>query len=305
MEELVRKLIEFFLILFLAVSSVFFVVRMAPGDPVEKILGPRATQEEIVKLRSELGIDQSLGSQYMSFIKGVSTFDFGKSLFKKKEVIDLIISRISPSMILGFASVSLSFLFGSLIGVFLAVKKNSLWDKSFRIITLLGLAFPIFSLAPLLVFLFSIKLGVFPVSEWTSLKHMILPIITITIPLSTILIRVVRTRFLDDIGEPFVEVLKSKGLSHSAILLRVFKLTLPTILNVVAIQLSVVLGGTIITETIFDIPGMGLMLFESIQGRDYPLVQGIVTFVAVIYMSVYFVVEWLNEKIDPRLQEKE
>ncbi len=305
MDILVKKLLDFALVLFLSVSSVFFVIRMAPGDPVEKILGPRATLEERAELRKNLKLDQPISLQYLSFLSGVVQLDFGDSLFKKDKVIDLVKKRIKPSLILGLISVSLSFFLGSLLGVYLAIRKGSFWDLGFRIISLFGLAFPIFSLAPLLVYLFSIKLGWFPVSEWGTPKHMFLPILTLTIPLTTILIRVVRTRFLDDLGEPFVQVLKSKGLSDKAIFLRIFKLTLPTILNVVAIQLSVVLGGTIITETIFDIPGMGLLLFDSIQGRDYPLVQGIITFVALIYMSVYFIIEWINESIDPRLRHEE
>lgn len=295
-----KKLLEFVFVLFLSVTSVFFVLRAAPGDPVEKILGPRATIEEISKMQSQLNLDKSVTQQYGFFLKSLVSGDLGNSLFKKKKVANLIEARFAPSFILGFFSVGLSFILGSLIGVFLAIKKNSFFDYTFRVVTILGLAFPIFSLAPIVVLVFSINLNLLPVSEWGSLKHMILPIITLTIPLTTILIRVVRTRFLDDLGEPFVAVLSAKGLGPAQIYLRVFKLSLPTILNVVAIQLSVVLGGTIITETIFDIPGLGLLLFEGIQSRDYPLVQGLVTFIASIYMAVYFLVEWLNESIDPR-----
>ena len=301
MENIFKKLFQYLLTIFFAVSLIFILIRLAPGDPVERILGPNASYEEINKYRSQLGLDLSLGKQYLEYLKGLVGLNLGESLFKKKAITALINQHFPPSLTLAVLSILFSFVIGSIVGVFLAVKKGSLWDHSMRVLILLGLAFPIFSLAPILVLIFSIKLHIFPVSEWGELKHIFLPTITIAIPLSAILVRVVRNRFLDDLSEPWVQVLASKGLSDRAIFLRVFKVSLPTVLNVVAIQLSVVLAGTIITETIYDIPGMGLLLFESIQNRDYPLVQGMMAFITIIYLTVYFVIEWLNEIIDPRI----
>lgn len=184
----------------------------------------------------------------------------------------------------------------------MAINRGNFRDTFLRTFSLLGLSFPIFSLAPVLIYIFAIKFRLLPVSEWNQLSSAVLPTLTLTIPLSTILMRVTRARFLEDLAEPWVQVLKSKGLSMPQIHRRVFKASLPSVINVVALQLSVVLGGTIITETIFDIPGIGLLLFEAIQNRDYPLVQGVAAYITIIYMGVYFLAEYVNEKIDPRIK---
>ena len=132
--------------------------------------------------------------------------------------------------------------------------------------------------------------------------HAFLPVLTLVIPLTAVLIRVVRNKYLEEVSAPWIQVLRAKGMSDLGIQLRLVKISMPSILNVVAIQLSVVLAGTMITETIFDIPGMGMLLFDSIQNRDYPLVQGIIVYSTVIYMTVYFLVDFLNTKIDPRIE---
>lgn len=292
---------ELFVLIFLALTLVFLILRLAPGDPIEKLLGPRATLEEVSFYKEQLGLDMSLFSQYIHYLSQTVKMDFGESLFKKEKVLELVSKSMGPSLFIGIFSVLFSFILGSVLGVIASVFKKRSLDYAIRLFSLLGLSFPIFSLAPILTLLFAIKLQFFPVSEWGELKHIFLPVITLTIPLTAILIRVVRTRFLDDLSEPWVLVLKSKGLKDIDVYKRVFKLTLPTILNVVALQLSVVLGGTIITEAIFDIPGMGQLLFEAIQNRDYPLVQGVIVYITVIYLVVYFLIEELNKLLDPRM----
>jgi peptide/nickel transport system permease protein len=149
---------------------------------------------------------------------------------------------------------------------------------------------------------FSIKLNLLPVSEWGELKHLILPIITLVIPLSAVVMRVTRNKYLEEINSQWVLVTRSKGMGDPGILIRVLKVCLPTILNVVSIQLSVVIAGTMITETIFDIPGMGSLLFDGIQNRDYPIVQGVIVYSTVTYMIIYFLIDFINERLDPRTQ---
>lgn len=302
MSSTLRKVLYSAFTIFLAVTSLFFVIRFSPGDPVEKILGPEASFEEIKLLREQLGLDKSSLEQYGAFLKSIIKGEMGDSLFKKSSVISLLKSHLPPTMIIAFFSISLSSVIGTFLGIWAGFKKNKPFDKYGRIVSLLALSFPIFSLAPLLVLLFSIQLQVLPVSEWGELKHIVLPVLTLVIPLSAVLMRVSRNKYLEEVNVPWVQVLESKGLSPMQILLRVAKVCLPTILNVVAIQLSVVLAGTMITETIFDIPGMGMLLFEGIQNRDYPVVQGVIVYSTVIYMIIYFFVDLLNEKIDPRIQ---
>tara|TARA_R110002072_G_scaffold534_1_gene3431 strand:+ start:42743 stop:43654 length:912 start_codon:yes stop_codon:yes gene_type:complete len=297
----IRKLLYSLVTIFLAITAIFFIIRLSPGDPIEKILGPEASVTDIEKYREQLGLNLSIGKQYINYLQGFFTGDLGESLFKKKSVVELLKTHLPPSVILAIVATFFSTIFGVILGVISAAKKSSGFDFSFRFISLLALSFPIFSLAPLLVLFFSIKLNWLPVSEWLSFKHGILPAITLIIPLSSVLSRVTRNKYLEEEHGPWVQVLTAKGMSDFSVILRVAKVCLPSVLNVVAIQLSVVLAGTMITETIFDIPGIGSLLFEGIQNRDYPVVQGIIIYSTVIYMGVYFLIDILNEFIDPRI----
>ncbi|EQC46300.1 ABC transporter, permease protein [Bacteriovorax sp. BSW11_IV] len=285
----------------LGVSILFFIIRLSPGDPIERILGPEASLEDINHYRTQLGLDRPMLAQYISFITSVFRGDLGTSLFKKKDVFDLLKVHMQPTLVLALLSVFISAPLGTLLGVFAALKKSTAVDSILRVVTLLALAFPIFSLAPILVLVFSIKMNLLPVSEWTSWKHIILPVLTLVIPLSSIVSRVSRNKFLEEKDGPWVQVLHAKGMANRDVVIRIIKVTLPTILNIVAIQLSVVLAGTMVTETIYDIPGMGLLLFEAISNRDYPVVQGVIIYSTIVYMSVFYFIDYLNKFIDPRL----
>lgn len=296
-----KLILKSLMTLFFAITTIFFALRLTPGDPVERLLGPEAQVEEIQKYRAELGLDKSLVAQYIDFAQGIISFDLGKSFFKKKEVVKLIQEHLSPTVLLALVSIILAAPLGVLIGVVSAVFKSRIPDTTIRLVSLTLLSFPIFSLAPMLVLVFSIWLGIFPVSQWLSVKHMIIPVVTLVLPLSSVIVRVMRNKYLEEESQLWVLVLNAKGLSNMAVITRLVKICMPTILNVVAIQLSVVLAGTVITETIFDIPGLGSLLFEAINNRDYPLVQGIIAYSTVIYMLVYVIVDYLNEKLDPRI----
>lgn len=302
MNKFFKKFLYALLTILVALTTIFFVIRLSPGDPVETVLGQKATHEEIVKLKMQLGLDLPLFSQYKIFLKGISRGDLGKSIFGAKDVKGLLKERMKPTIILATFSVTLSALIGMFLGILAGFKKNKGFDKFSRVISLFALSFPIFSLAPLLVLFFSIKLNLFPVSEWGGIKHLFLPILSLVIPLSAIIMRVTRNKYLEEVNSQWVMVIKAKGLSDVSILLRILKICLPTILNIVSIQLSVVIAGTMITETIFDIPGMGSLLFDGIQNRDYPIVQGVIIYSTITYMLIYFIIDYVNEWIDPRTQ---
>lgn len=302
MSRFIEKILYAALTIFVALTTIFFVIRMSPGDPVETVLGQKATQEEIMKLKSQLGLDLPMSAQYKAYLKGLTKGDMGKTIFGNKDVKELLKERMKPTITLASISVSLAAIVGIFLGILAGYKKNKSFDKFSRLISLFALSFPIFSLAPLMVLLFSIKLNWFPVSEWGTLKHMFLPIVTLVIPLSAVVMRVTRNKYLEEVHSQWVMVTRSKGLNEVSILLRVLKVCLPTILNVVSIQLSVVIAGTMITETIFDIPGMGSLLFDGIQNRDYPIVQAVIVYSTLTYMVIYFVIDFVNEKLDPRTQ---
>jgi peptide/nickel transport system permease protein len=298
-----KKIGYAFFTMYLSLTAIFFVVRLSPGDPVELILGPNAKAEELIKLKTQLGLDKSLKYQYIDYFKKLSVGDLGKSLVGSKDVKSEIKSRLGATFILAFLSVCLSSFIGIFLGIIAGSYKSTAWDSVVRLISLGFLSFPIFSLAPILVLIFSIKLGLLPVSEWGEIKHIILPVITLAMPLSAVITRVTRNKFLEENKAQWVVVLKSKGLNEVQILKRIVRVCLPTILNIISIQLSVVIAGTMITETIYDIPGLGTLLFEAIGARDYPVVQAVIIYSTFSYMIIYFLVEYINELIDPRLQE--
>lgn len=302
MSKFFKKFLYALLTIFVALTTIFFVIRLSPGDPVEAVLGQKATQEEILKLKTQLGLDLPFFAQYKLFLLEIGKGSLGKTIFGAKDVKELLRERMKPTIILAAVSVTLSASIGMFLGVLAGYRKNKAFDKISRIISLFALSFPIFSLAPLLVLFFSIKLNLFPVSEWGDTKHIFLPVLSLVIPLSSIIMRVTRNKYLEEVHSQWVVVIRAKGLSEIAILLRVLKVCLPTILNIVSIQLSVVIAGTMITETIFDIPGMGSLLFDGIQNRDYPIVQGVIIYSTLTYMLIYFIIDYINEWIDPRTQ---
>ncbi len=277
-------------------------MRIAPGDPIEKLIGDNSNAAEIIAVKKDLGLDKPLVTQFKIYILNITHLDFGQSISKGKPVFDLVLNHIGPTFTIAFFAIVGAMLWGVSGGVLVGYYKSSWVDYSGRLITLLILSLPVFSLAPILVLFFSIKLGVLPVSEWGGFLHGVLPVLTLTLPLGAILLRVTRNKFLEENKAQWIEVLKAKGMSEFSVTWRGFVVCLPTILTVLGVQLSVVLAGTMITEMIFDIPGMGALLLEAIQNRDYPVVQGIILYSTTIYLVVYFVIDLLNVYIDPRLK---
>jgi peptide/nickel transport system permease protein len=297
-----KKIAYALVTIFFAVTAIFFVIRLTPGDPIETILGPKATDLEIFRVKKQLGLDLSLNAQYVVYLKNLLKGEMGKTLFGAKDITPLLVERMKPTIILAMTSVPIAAFLGTFLGFMAGVKKKKSFDSFSRLLSLFALSFPIFSLAPLLVYIFSIKMNWLPVSEWGDFRHGILPILTLVIPLTAVVMRVARNKYLEEVHSQWVIVTRAKGLSELAILLRLLKVCLPTILTVVSIQLSVVIAGTMITETIFDIPGMGSLLFEGIQNRDYPIVQAVILYSTMMYMIIYFLIDMVNEKLDPRIQ---
>lgn len=296
-----RKFTYSLFTIWIALTSMFFLIRMAPGDPIERILGPEASSIEVESYRNQLGLDFSVREQYLNYIKGVIRLDLGNSLYSNQGVVDLIIHKMRPTILIALASILLSTPLGICWGLISGIYKKRWKDLILKVLALMVLSIPIFSLAPLLVLVFSIQWRIFPVSEWGEFKHAVLPIFTLVLPLSAILARVMRNIYIEESLSQWIAVLSAKGLKNRSIIFHHVRVCLPTIFNVVAIQLSVVLAGTMITETIFDIPGIGSLLFESIQNRDYPVVQGIMVYSTIIYMGVFMLIDFVNSKIDPRI----
>lgn len=270
----------------------FFMIHLIPGDPVDLILGDLANPLDKIEMRAKLGLDQNIQTQYVNFLSKAVRGKFGESLFSKKPVSQLIFGRIGATVQLATASMFLAILFGIPLGVFAAVKHYTIYDRLLVTFGLMGMSFPGFFLGPLLIYVFAILLGWFPVGERGGISHLVLPAVSLALPLGAVLMRMTRASMLDVLHEDYVRVAKAKGLNSFKIFyVHALRNALIPIITIVGLQFGAILTGTVITETIFDWPGLGTLLFDAIQRRDYPLVQGCVLVVSLVYVTINFLTD--------------
>ena len=287
------------------VTIVFFLIHFIPGDPVEIMLGENAVQSNKAELRRELGLDKPLGEQYVNYLINLLKGDMGKSIFHREAVSKIIFQRFPATLLLSIYSMIIAILIAFPAGLISAVKKYSVWDNSMAVISLLGVSLPNFFLGPLLIYFFSLKLGIFPVSGMGDWRSYILPSITLGTALAAILSRMIRSSLLDTMDELYITTAKAKGLSKGRILfIHGLRNALIPVVTIMGLQFGALLSGAIITETVFSWPGIGRLLIEAIQTRDYPVVQGVVLTIAVSYIIVNTFVDLLYGLIDPRIRVK-
>jgi peptide/nickel transport system permease protein len=300
---LFKRFITAIIVMWGVATLVFFLIHLVPGDPVQAMLGETALETDIENLREKLGLNEPLLIQYKNYFFGILKGDLGTSIVSGKKVGKEILSHFPATLELAFASILVSLLISFPLGLLSALKKDSLWDISATAISTLGLAIPNFWLGPLLIILFSIKLNVFPVSGRGSIAHLILPAITLGTALSALLTRIVKTSVAEELKEDYVRVALAKGFTRRRVLLKhVLRNALIPIITILALQIGSLLTGAIITETIFSWPGIGRLIIRAINQRDYPLVQGIILFIAFIYIITNFMADIFYAVIDPRIR---
>jgi peptide/nickel transport system permease protein len=296
------------LLLFLlgAVSTIiFFMIHLVPGDPVTSVLGPGAGGEDIERVRRELGLDKPVIYQYLDFIKNLANLSFGKSISNNQAVIDNILQALPLTIYLAVTSMLLALMISLPLGTLAAFKENTTVDASITFISSIGLAIPNFFLGPLLIILFSIKLGWLPVSGSESFKHIILPMLTLGISMSAFLTRITRSAVGTELKKPYVVLAMAKGLTGSQIFWKhLLKNAMIPIVTTIGLQLGALLTGAIITEKVFSWQGIGSLLLVSIKQRDYPMVQGIIVFIAFVYLTLSFLVDLSYFIIDPRTRQE-
>ncbi|MBI4487475.1 MAG: ABC transporter permease [Deltaproteobacteria bacterium] len=299
---LFRRLLSFLPTLVGAVTLVFFLIHLIPGDPIEVMLGETANDADKETLRRELGLDQPLWVQYVRFLKGLVGGDLGRSLYEQGRVIELIVTRFPATLELTLAAMGIALLLAFPLGILAAAKSHSWIDRLSLVFSLLGLAMPNFWLGPLLMILFSIELGWLPVSGRGGLSHLILPSFTLGTAMAAILIRMIRSSLLEVIHEDYIQTARAKGLSERRVwLIHALRNSLLSVITIVGLQFGALLAGSIITETIFTWPGIGRLTIQAIQTRDYPLVQGCVLVIATAYLVVNLLTDILYSLVDPRI----
>ena len=288
--------------LFGALTLVFFLIHLVPGDPVEVMLGETASAADKEELRRSLALDQPLMVQYHSFLTGLLQGNLGSSLYEQSSVTDLIRTRLPATIELTLCAMAIAVAISFPLAILAAINRGSGIDRGALLFSLLGLSLPNFWLGPLLMIIFSIQLGWTPVSGRGGLDHLVLPSLTLGMGMAAILTRILRGSLLQVINEDYVRSARAKGLSEKQVWLKhTLRNALLSVITIMSLQFGSLLAGSIITETVFSWPGIGRLTVQAIQTRDYPLVQGCVLVIAISYLLVNLLTDIFYHLVDPRI----
>ena len=284
-------------------TLVFFFLHLTPGDPVEALLGEHARPADREALRAALGLDRPLGEQLVSYFAHLAQMDLGRSLYSQRPVATLLAERLPATAELAAAALAVAVMVALPLGVVAAMRRDSGWDRGAMAFSLLGASIPNFWLGPLLILAFSLGLGWFPVSGRDGGGSLVLPAVTLGTALAAILARMVRGALIETLRDEYVRTARAKGLAEWVVVTRhaLRNAALPVI-PLLGLQLGALLGGAVVTETVFAWPGLGQLLVEAIQRRDYPVVQGAVLLISVLYTVVNALTDLAYAWADPRVR---
>ncbi len=289
--------------LWLIVTMVFLLAHIVPGDPVAQMLGEGARVEDLAQLRHALGLDLPLWTQYGRYITGVLHGNLGESFRFQQPVLQVVTSHYPATLELSIVALLICALIAIPAGILAAHRRGERTDHAVGVLTLFGLSIPNFALGPILILVFSVILGWLPVSGRGGLSHLVLPAFTLGAALAAILTRMVRTSVIEELSADYVRTARAKGLPESAVLFHhAFRNALIPILTIMGLQFGTLLAGTIVTESIFSWPGIGRLAVQAIGARDYPLLQGCILLIAVSYVFVNLLTDFIYAIVDPRVR---
>ena len=292
-------------VLFLVSALVFFIMNLLPGDPATLILQGQAasTPEQIDKLREQLNLDDPAPVRYARFLGDAVRGDLGTSVQYKRPVIDLIMERLPSTIQLTAASLVVAIVVGFILGVLAAVHHNTWVDTAAMVFSVLGLTMPIFYIGLLLILVFSVNLGWFPIIGGSTLERLILPSVTLGVVSSGIIARMVRASLLEVLRQDYITTARAKGLRYRVVLWRhAIRNTFIPIVTILGLQVGGMLSGSVIIETVFDRPGVGRLAVEAITWKDFPLAQGTILVTATIYVMINLLVDISYAWFDPRIR---
>jgi ABC-type dipeptide/oligopeptide/nickel transport system permease component len=300
---LVRRLLLTIPVLIGVATLVFSLIHLVPGDPAQSMLGDSAPPEDVARLRQTLGLDEPLLVQYRAFMTGLARGDLGRSFRYGTPVTREIRSRLVNTVQLAVAAMAVAILFAFPLGIVAAVWRGTAVDHAAMTLALVGISMPNFWLGPLLAILFAVVLGWLPVAGTGTPAHLVLPAVTLGAALAAMLARMTRASLLEELRELYVLSARARGLSRTrAVVRHAFRNSLIPVVTIIGLQFGAVLTGTIITETIFAWPGVGRLLIQAINFRDYPLVQGCILFISFTYVMMNLVTDLTYGLLDPRIR---
>lgn len=302
----VKRILVAIPVLLAVMVLVFTINYFTPGDPVVALIGADATEEQIEEKRTELGLDQPYYVQLFHYVKGVATgLDLGTSYTTKIPVRDEILTRFPTTLRLACGGISLAAVLGILLGTVSAICHDTIIDYIATILSIFGASIPLFWLALMLMIAFSLKLGWFPASGIETPASWVLPIIAVAIPPLATFTRMTRSSMLEVIRQDYIRTARSKGIRERIIIFKhALKNAFMPIVTVIGMQVGRALGGSLVTESIFSIPGLGTLMITAIKSKNYPVIQGCVLFCALMFVVFNLLVDVLYAFIDPRIKSR-
>lgn len=308
---LIRRILSVIPVLLVVAVIVFLLLRLTPGDPAANIAGDAATSEDIAKLRTDLGLNEPLPVQFGIYMKNLLQGDFGESYYYKRPVISMIANGVGPTVSLALFTIVLACLVAVPLGTLAAYRQGSWLDRLVMGFSVVGFSVPVFVIGYLLIYFLSVKLGWFPVQGYRSLAdgiwnwayHLILPSLTLSVIFIALIARMTRTSVLEVLNEDYVRTARAKGLSERRVLLRhALRNAAVPIVTIIGIAIAILVSGVVVTESVFVIPGLGLLTLDAIQGRDYPTVQALILLFSVVYVAINLFIDILYTVLDPRIR---
>ncbi|MBX3068972.1 MAG: ABC transporter permease [Thermomicrobiales bacterium] len=300
---LVSRVLQSLVVLAGLTFLVFALVRVVPGDPVRLLLGDQATPEQIEQTRKDFGLDESIIVQYGYFLGDIARGDLGTSLRQRQPVTDLIRDALPSTLKLALASIGLSVGIGVPLGILTAVKRGSAIDSVVMSATLFGQALPTFWWGIVLITIFSVSLRWFPTSGSGGWEHLVLPAVTLSTYVLALIVRLTRSAMVEVLTQDYVRTARAKGLSERVVLFgHALRNAAIPIVTIIGLQFGNLIGGAVITETVFAWPGIGLLALNAINSRDYPLLQAIVLLSAVTFLTINLIIDLLYSMLDPRIR---
>lgn len=306
-----RRFAGLLLVLFIVAALVFFLTRLAPGDPAALMLGDQATAEDIAKLRTAYGLDKPLVMQFVLWLKEVASGNLGHSIFLQRPVTQALLERAEPTFFLALFSLAIAAAIGVPAGIASAVWRGRPVDQAVSGLAMLAANIPSFWLGLIFIQLFAVKLGWFPVAGYGSpeaglaerLQHLLLPSVVLGVVNSALITRFTRASMLDILSADFLRTARAKGLSERRVLLEhAFRNILVPVITVLGLTLALLIGGAIVTETVFGLPGIGNLVVSAVLRRDYPVIQGALLAVAAIYVLINLLIDLIYTLVDPRVR---
>lgn len=291
--------------MFFVAICVFFFVHLLPGDPARLTAGPEADEQTVELVRKELGLDKPLHEQFFHFVKGAVTGDLGKSLSSKRPVMDEIADRFFPTLWLTITSMTWSVLFGLLAGIVAAVWRNRWPDRLCMTVAVSGISFPAFALGMILMEFFSVRLGWLPTVGASSWEHYILPSLTLGAAVAAVMARFTRSSFVEVLGEDYIRTARAKGVHEASVVLKhSFRNAMIPVVTMMGLQFGFLLGGSIVVEKVFNWPGMGRLLVDAVDMRDYPVIQACVLLFSVEFIVINLIVDVIYGWVNPAIRYK-